>query len=70
MIFKEVEYQNRDYMYTAVLNNGVTVHAFADGTGEGSDGRRYRIITHIDKCDMYDVLDDIVTDGWELIEES
>ncbi len=69
MIFKEVKYINKDYLYTAKLDNGVTVQAFADGTGDGSDGRRYRLVSHIDPCEFYDVYDEIVVDGWELIEE-
>lgn len=69
MILKEVEYKDKGYLYTCVLNNGVTVHAFTDGTGDGSDGRRYRLVSHIDPCEFYDVFDEVIVDGWELIEE-
>lgn len=69
MIYKEVEYENKGYLYTCVLDNGVTVQAFIDGTGDGSDGRRYRLVSHIDACEFYDVFDEVVVDGWELIEE-
>lgn len=53
-------------MYTAVLDNGVTITAYEDGTADGNDGRKYRAISHIDKCEFYDVLDDTVADGWEI----
>ena len=55
-------------MYTAVLNNGVTITAYSDGTADGNDGHKYRVISHIDKCEFYDVLDDTITDGWEIDE--
>ena len=69
MIFKEIEYESKDYLFTAVLDNGVTIHAFADGTADGSDGRRYRAVSHIDPFEIYDVFDETIVDGWELIEE-
>lgn len=68
MIYKEIDFEIRPYMYTAVLNNGVTITAYADGTADGNDGHKYRVISHIDKCEFYDVLDDTITDGWEIDE--
>ena len=69
MVLKEVECEKRNYMYTATLNNGVIIQAFEDATAEGSDGRRYRLTSHIDPCEFYDVFDETIVDGWELIEE-
>lgn len=69
MIFKEVEYEDPGYLFTAVLDNGVTIHAFADGTADGDDGKRYRAVSHIDPFEIYDVFDETIVDGWELIEE-
>lgn len=68
MIFKELEYEARPYMYTAVLDNGVTITAFEDGTADGNDGRQYRLVSYIDKCDFCDFLDEVVPEGWVLIE--
>lgn len=68
MIYKETDFEVRPYMYTAVLDNGVTITAYEDGTADGNDGRKYRAISHIDKCEFYDVLDDTITDGWEILE--
>ena len=68
MIFKEIDFEVRPYMYTAVLNNGVTITAFEDGTADGSDGHTYRQVSHIDPCEFYDVLDETIVDGWEIIE--
>lgn len=62
MLFFEEWHKDFGYTHTAVLDNGVTVHAFEDGTAIGSDGNRYRIVTHLDEDD------DVVVDGWELAE--
>ena len=68
MIYKELDYTIRRYMYTAVLNNGVTITAFEDGTADGNDGHKYRQASHIDPCEFYDVLDETIVDGWEFVE--
>lgn len=68
MIYKEINFEVRPYMYTAVLNNGVIITAFEDGTADGNDRHKYRQISHIDSCEFYDVLDETMIDGWEIIE--
>ena len=49
-------------MYKARLENGVVIYAFEDGTASGSDGNKYRVVTHLDEDD------EVVTDGWEKTE--
>ena len=68
MIYKEISYEVKPYMYTAKLDNGVTIHAFTDGTAIGSDGCRYRLCSYVDRCEVWDVLDEVVPQGWEKIE--
>lgn len=68
MLFQEVSYERKSYMYTAVLDNGVTVVAYTDGTGDGFDGNKYRIVSHIEHDEEDEVYDEVVVDGWELIE--
>ena len=60
MLLKESSYIVRPYMYSAELENGVTITAFEDGTADGSDGKRYRLVSHLDEED------DVVIDGWEV----
>ncbi len=62
MIFREKTYYKKLYMYTATLDNGVSVDAYADGTGKGDDGNSYRLVSHLDEDE------DVVIDGWELTE--
>ena len=59
MLFKEISYCKKPYMYTALLDNGVTITAYSDGTAEGSDGNTYRIISHLDDDE------EVVVDGWK-----
>lgn len=49
-------------MYTAVLENGVTITAYTDGTADGDDGNRYHHVTHLNDEE------EVIFDGWELIE--
>ncbi len=62
-MFYELSYEKKGYMYTAQLENGIVIHAFDDGTATGSDGNVYRVVTHLDEEE------EVVTDGWELLEE-
>lgn len=64
MIFKEKSYYKKPYMYTALLDSGVSVDAYADGTGRGDDGNSYRLVSHLDEDE------DVVIDGWEMTENS
>ena len=50
-------------MYTAELDNGVTIDAYADGTADGDDGNRYRLVSHLDEDE------EVIIDGWEMIEK-
>lgn len=68
-IFRELSFDNKAYMYTARLNNGVVIVAFEDGTAQGDNGKKYRLVSHIDSCEFCDVLDTVVVDGWEEVEE-
>lgn len=68
MVYKEVEYTIKNYMYTATLDNGVIITAYEDGTACGNDGKKYRLTSHVDQCDFYDVLDETVPEGWVLEE--
>ncbi|MBO5360966.1 MAG: hypothetical protein J6B25_09030 [Clostridia bacterium] len=63
MLFQEKSYFKKSYMYTAVLDNGVTIDAYADGTADGNDGSRYRLVSHLDEDE------EVVIDGWEMIEK-
>ena len=47
-------------MYTATLDNGVSVDVYADGTAKGDDGNIYRLVSHLDDEE------DVVIDGWEM----
>ncbi len=60
-MLQEKSYEVKDYMYTATLENGVIITAYADGTAEGNDGKRYRLISHLDNEE------ETVVDGWEEI---
>ncbi len=62
MLYQEKSYKIKPYMYTAELDNGDIITAYEDGTADGSDGKRYRLISHLDE------FDEVVVDGWELIE--
>lgn len=61
-MLKEVWFKKEDYMYTAKLNNGETIIAYADGTAKGCWGNTYRIKSHLDDND------EVVVDGWEIAE--
>lgn len=61
-MFYELSYKVYGYMYTAKLENGVTIHAFDDGHAIGSDGKTYCIVSHLDDEE------EVVTDGWEMVE--
>ena len=62
-MFYELYHKHLGYTHTATLENGVTITCYEDGTAEGSDGRKYRVVTHLDEEE------DVVVDGWEPIEE-
>lgn len=62
MLLQEVSYKVKPYMYTAELENGVIITAYEDGTADGSDGNRYRLVSHLDDEE------EVIIDGWELIE--
>ena len=61
-MFYELEHKILGYMFTIKLENGVTLHTFDNGTGIGSDGKNYRVVTHLDEED------EVVTDGWEAVD--
>ncbi len=61
MLFQEKSYIRKPYMYTALLDNGVTIDAYADGTAEGDDGNRYRLVSHLNEEE------EVVADGWEIM---
>ena len=61
-MFYEISHKNLGYTHTATLENGVTIICYEDGTAHGSDGRNYRVVTHLDEEE------DVVVDGWEPIE--
>ncbi len=63
MLLQEKTYIKKPYMYTAELDNGVTIDAYADGTADGDDGNRYRLISHLDDKE------EVIIDGWEMIEK-
>lgn len=67
MVYKEVKYIVKPYMYTAELENGVRIIAYEDGTADGNDGNKYRLACHVDVCEFYDVLDETVVDGWVIV---
>ena len=58
-MLKELSYEVKKYMYNAVLENGVSITAYEDGTATGNDGLNYRLISHLDEND------EVITDGWE-----
>ncbi len=60
-MFQETSYEVKKYMYTAKLDNGVTIIAYEDGTADGFDGNRYRLISHFNEEE------EVVVDGWEQI---
>lgn len=62
-MFYELYHKHLGYTHTATLENGVTITCYEDGMAEGSDGRKYRVVTHLDEEE------DVVVDGWEPIEE-
>lgn len=64
-IFREVRYENKNYMYTAKLSNGTTIIAFEDATAIGDDLKHYRLRSHIDYCEYWDVLNEVIVDGCE-----
>lgn len=61
MLLQEKSYEVKPYMYTAELENGVIITAYEDGTADGSDGNKYRLLSHLDDEE------EIIIDGWELI---
>lgn len=61
MLYLEKSYFKKPYMYTALLDNDVIIDAYADGTAEGNDGNKYRLVSHLDEEE------EVVIDGWELI---
>ena len=63
MLLQEKTYIKKPYMYTAELDNGVTIDAYADGTAVGDDGNRYRLVSHLDEDE------EVIIDGWEMIEK-
>ena len=62
-MFYELSHKNLGYTHTAHLENGVILTCYEDGTADGSDGRKYRVVTHLDEEE------DVVVDGWEPTEE-
>ncbi len=62
-MFFEISHKNMGYTHTAILENGVRIHCYDNGTAQGNDGRIYRVVTHLDEEE------DVVVDGWEPIEE-
>lgn len=59
-MLREIFYDN-NHMYVAVLDNGSFIIAYEDGTAVDLQGNKYRHITE------YDDDENIITDGWELI---
>lgn len=60
-MYKEIFYDN-NHMYVAVLENGIFIIAYEDGTATDLQGRRYKHITEFDENDV------LISDGWELTE--
>ena len=58
---KEIFYDN-NHMYVAVLDNGSFIIAYEDGTATDLQRRKYRHVTE------YNENEEIISDGWELIE--
>lgn len=48
-------------MYVAVLENGAFIIAYEDGTAIDLQGRKYHLVSHIDKNS------ETIIDGWQLI---
>ena len=60
-MLKEMSYEVKKYMYTAVLENGVTITAYEDGTATDNEGGQYRLISHLDENE------EVVIDGWQQV---
>lgn len=62
-MFFEISHKKLGYTHTAKLENGVIINAYDNGTADGNDGRKYRVVTHLDEEE------EVVVDGWEPIDE-
>lgn len=60
-MLKEISYEVKKYMYTAVLENGANITAYEDGTATDNEGRQYRLISHLDENE------EVIIDGWKQI---
>lgn len=60
-MLREIFYDN-NHMYVAVLDNGSFIIAYENGTAVDLQGNKYRHITE------YDDDENIITDGWELVD--
>ena len=56
---KEIFFDNK-HIYVAVLDNGVFIIVYEDGTAKDLQGNRYRLISHLDEND------EVIVDGWQL----
>ena len=59
-MLKEVYYDS-NHMYIAKLESGEFIIAYENGTAIDLNGRRYRLVSHLDENE------EVITDGWEPI---